>query len=175
MTRLFVLAVSSILVAGCAGAGDHNGSDSAAASGVSVSFVNGVNGYAGTRDVSISTQYSANGVTTTSGELMTWKISGASGYEERALVRFDGISLPPGASVTAATLTLTFDNWSTGFSVNGGYISSTWNPASAALGWVGRDDGASWSTPGGDESGSFAISGFAGSDSASKRISARSS
>ncbi|HXU72622.1 MAG TPA: DNRLRE domain-containing protein [Polyangia bacterium] len=173
MTRSLVLAVSSCFVlAGCAASVNRDGSGSAAASGVSVSFVNGVNGYAGTRDVSISTQYSANGVTTTSGELMTWKISGASGYEERALVRFDGISLPAGARVSAATLTLTFDNWSTGFTVNGGYLGAAWNPSSAALGWIGRDDGASWAAPGGDQIAgkSFSVSGFAGSGDEVKTV-----
>ena len=96
---------------------------------------------------------------------MTWKISGADGYEERALVGFDGLSLPQGSTVEAAELTLTFDNWRTAFSVNGSYLAASWNAAS--VGWLNRDGSATWSSPGGagDVVGgkSFTISGFSGS------------
>jgi len=169
--RMAALVLSMCSLAACSKA-RRDDTIAPVASDATVSFVNGVNGYAGTRDVSISTQYSPNGVTTTTGELMAWKISGASGYEERSLVRFDGLALPTGARVTSASLALTFDNWSTGFAVTGGYVASAWNPASSALGWVNRDDGAVWATPGGDVTAgnSVLFSAFAGSGDEAKTV-----
>ena len=90
MTRFHLF---TVLLVACAPTLEEDGAQKDGL-GASVSFQNGVNGYSGTRDVSISTQYGGNGVTTTDGELMSWKISGTSGYEERALIRFDALSLP---------------------------------------------------------------------------------
>ena len=72
--------------------------------------------------------------------MMAWKISGASGYEERALraLRF-GLSLPAGASVTAASLTLTFDNWlEPAHDQRIGYIERGVEPARGSAGSGGR-------------------------------------
>src|SRR5205809_3995894 len=82
-------------------------------------FRYGTNGYTGTEDVSISTQYGGNGVTVSNGELEAYTLSGVDGYTEEALIRFNSLSLPQGATVTGAQLTLVFDNWQTGFTVDG--------------------------------------------------------
>src|SRR5204863_8648585 len=73
-----------------------------------------------------------------------------------------------GSTVTAASLSLTFDNWSTGFTVRGYYVKSPWHVTSA-LGWLNRDPSLLWATPGARGSGTdvlatptFAVSGFAG-------------
>jgi hypothetical protein len=122
--------------------------------------------FAPTDDVSISDHN--GGVTETAGELMVWDLTGSDPYKEEALIRFGNLSLPAGATVTSATLTLTFDNWSTGFSVLGRYLNKSWNPA--AVGWFNRDTGTPWASPGASGSGTdvlasptFVVSGFSGS------------
>ena len=106
---------------------------------------------------------------------MAWNITGSQAYSEEALIRFSGLALPVGATVTGATLTLTFDNWVTGFNVRGYYLNSAWN--SGPIGWLNRDTGLTWSAPGARGSGndtiaskSFAITTFAGNGDEVKNV-----
>src|SRR4051812_11657409 len=75
---------------------------------VTSTYQEGVDGYAGTRAASISTQdeiyTDGNGNTTpgdASDQLALWKIPE---YEERVLLRFDDLRLPVGADVRSASL-----------------------------------------------------------------------
>src|SRR5437016_13319388 len=83
-----------------------------------VAYRYGTNGYTGVEDVSISTQYGGNGVTNSTDENEIYDLSGPDGYIEETLIRFNNLSLPQGAVVTSAQLTVVFDNWQTGFTVD---------------------------------------------------------
>src|SRR5436305_7182678 len=63
------------------------------------------------------------------------------------MLRFNNLSLPTGATVTGATLSLVFDNWATGFTVRGYYVKNAW-AVNTSLGWINRDAGVPWATPG---------------------------
>ncbi len=112
----------------------------------------GEQGYDGGADAAISDQNKGytggNGLTGRGETLGCYRIDGPEGYQTRVLLRFGKLSLPAGARVTAASLTLTFDNWSTGFTVRGRYLKVSWDPASKRLGWLHRDDQGRWATPG---------------------------
>lgn len=110
-----------------------------------VSFRTGVDGYTGTRDVGITTQGAAvwndfNGNTYKNGP---YGVANGS-YQARGLLRFDNLSLPAGATLTRATLTLTVRTWVTGFKIQGYYLGSAWDPAASKLGWRNRTASATW-------------------------------
>ncbi|CAK0762723.1 hypothetical protein CCP3SC5AM1_3230001 [Gammaproteobacteria bacterium] len=89
-------------------------------------------------------------------------------YQARGLLRFDNLSLPTGATLTRATLTLTVGTWTTGFKILGYYLKSTWDPTSSKLGWHNRMTSLTWI---GDGAGTknvrpnppFALTNFKGS------------
>jgi|GEM_PF-299877 len=110
-----------------------------------VSYRTGVGNYAGTQDVGITTQYAAswngfNGVTYKSGG---YGVANGS-YQARGLLRFDNLSLPVGATLTRATLTVTVGTWTTGFNILGYYLNSAWDPTSSTLGWRNRTTTSTW-------------------------------
>src|SRR5215468_7995424 len=75
-----------------------------------LTFQNGVNGYAGSKDVSINTQYSqyngGNGVLWRGDpELGCYTTTGTGAYSVRYLLKFANISIPAGSAVASATLT----------------------------------------------------------------------
>jgi hypothetical protein len=132
--------------------------------------------FGATEDVSISNHNGGNGVTDTTGELMVWNITGTDSYTEEALIRFGNVTIPAGSTVTGASLALTFDNWSTGFTVRGYYVTNPWHVTSS-LGWLNRDPGLAWAAPGARGSGTdalasptFAVSGFTGTGVEPKTI-----
>jgi hypothetical protein len=98
----------------------------------------------------------------------------SSGFESRSLIRFSGISIPAGTTLTAASLKVTFVNWNTPGTLNGYYLETPWNPASTStLNWAMRAAGLKWSSPGASGNGtdrlaspSFTVAGFviSGSD-----------
>jgi hypothetical protein len=134
---------------------------------LTTSFRQGDSGYSGVSDIYISSQNGGNGFNDgTSTEMLTWKATGSSPYETRSLVRFDNLSLPAGAQVTSATLTLTFENWWTGFTLRGYYLKSHFNAThQGPLGWLNRDAGLAWNTPGAKGSGTDIIAGTSFSNS----------
>jgi len=113
----------------------------------------GVNGYAGTQDGTISTQRTdmtkGNGLTYFDDpEVLVTKLAN---YEKRALIRFDGLTLPAGAKLEAAELELWFENFNGDQGVKGVYMLAEWNPGAkgpTGLGWLHRDAGIKWSEPG---------------------------
>src|SRR5262249_46539042 len=98
-----------------------------------VTFQQGVNGYTGTTDVNISTQYTqytgGNGNTTFDGtQLGGYQTTGSGSYIMEGLIRFSNLGIPPSATVSGATLTLTVDNWSPSpIVVRGYYLLAPWS------------------------------------------------
>ena len=110
------------------------------------SFQSGVGGYTGTIDGQIQSRGGFNGSKdlTSTTALITRNTNPA--YESEALVRFTSSSLPPGALVTSATLTLTFRDQVAGHVLRGYYIKNSWSPS--MVGWRMRDFFALWNVPG---------------------------
>ncbi|MGE3780686.1 MAG: PQQ-dependent sugar dehydrogenase, partial [Pirellulaceae bacterium] len=139
----------------------------------------GLLGYAGTTDVSISNQYAqwngGNGITAFDGtEMGVYSTSGTGSYSVETLIRFSNLGLPTGTPVSAATLTVNVDTWSSNPTIRGYYLASPWNatpgPNSSQLGWLHRGTGQDWTTPGARGAGtdvlagkSFVLSGITGS------------
>jgi hypothetical protein len=122
-------------------------------------FRNGVGGYIGTQDLTITNQTGGNGVTQRAGYLYPIKVSAPTVYEKEAFVRFTALTLPAGAQIQSATLTLVFDSTSAAYSVRGRYLSAPWNYASGALGWLNRNLATPWTTPGAKGDGSDVVAG----------------
>ena len=147
------------------------------AESAAITFRAGANGYNGANDVSIMSLYPGNGYTDRSNLLAIYRISGTSGYEAHTLIKFTGLSLPVGAQVTAAKLTLTFDTWDTGFAVAGYHLKAAWNNDSPSLGWINRNANLAWTLPGATSPGndylagkSFSIDSFKGSGNETRTI-----
>jgi hypothetical protein len=135
---------------------------------VTVTFQQGVNSYSGTKDVFITSQGGGNGSRDTTGDMKVFdQTQQATPYEIRSLIRFDGITIPAGKTVTSAKLTLRFDTWKAGFTLEGRYLNTAWNPTYASLGWLNRDTSLLWNTAGIKGSGTdflssptFTVTGF---------------
>lgn len=148
---------------------------------VTVIFRQGRSGYAGARDVTISTQYldstGGEGLTYPTGDLGCFAVAGSGGYEKRTLLRFGDLTLPPGAKVKSAKLTVRAVTWDSGFSVHGTYAATAWNASASVLGWIHRDVGLTWAVPGAGGVGTdriagkgFTLSGFKGTGEQSKTV-----
>ena len=146
------------------------GSLPAAARGATATFQQGVAGYGGAVDLTLSDQNARHnggvGNTIRDGDQIgCYRVSGAQGYEARALLRFDGLALPRGARVLSATLTLTIESWSRDLTLRAYHLREPFSPTSRRLGWQGRDDGHGWAAPGAlakDAAPAFALTGFSG-------------
>ena len=99
-------------------------------------FVNGVNGYSGTEDIVISNLYGGNGTVFATEKNPLYQRS--SGNEFRALLRFGGLSLPPGYVVESASVSIGVNTWTTGFRIQGFYVASDWTAAVPGIGWLRR-------------------------------------
>lgn len=108
-----------------------------------VSFQQGVAGYAGGSDVSISNQYGGNGSTARSALIYAHHVAA---YEHRPLIAFKNLTIPAGLAVAKATLELTVVSWSAN-SLTGSYLNSAWNET-GAVGWLKRDTTLNWSQAG---------------------------
>ena len=140
-------------------------SDDVSGQPTTVTLQQGVNGYAGTTDVSISTQYAqynnGNGVTdSTSTQLGVYQLTGTGAYSVEDLIRFSNLGIPAAAAVSAATLTLHLDTWTAGATIRGYYLAAPWNAASGSqLGWIHRGTGQDWAVPGALGQGTDVIAG----------------
>ena len=139
-------------------------SDDATNQPITVTLQQGVNGYAGTTDADISTQYAeftgGNGSTGTTGDqLGVYQLPGTSGYTIEGLIRFSDLGITPNATVTSATLTLNVDTWDTP-TIRGYYLAAPWTTAPGTdLGWIHRGTGQNWATPGALGQGTDVIAG----------------
>jgi hypothetical protein len=115
-----------------------------------LSFTQGVSGYAGAEDGSISNlNYSASSNPTgtaykTSDMLYVYALD----YTTKALLKFDVSQIPSTARVTAASLDVTFESWVSAQTVVGSYVKTPWSLAAAAFGWTQSGSGTPWTTPG---------------------------
>ncbi len=138
------------VVAGCSITDDLALSESSSA--VTASFRNASGGYSGTIDGIITSQGGGNGArdfTSTTGLIANVT---AGPYEAEALIRFTNLSLPAGATVTSASVTLTFEDWYGGNVLRGYYVVPSW--VSSSVGWTHRDSTNLWNTAGAKGSGS---------------------
>jgi glucose/arabinose dehydrogenase len=143
-----------------------------------VTFQQGVNGYTGTTDVNISTQYTqytgGNGNTTFNGtQLGVYQTTGTGSYIMESLIRFGNLGVPTNATVSSATLTLWVETWTPGAILLGYYLAAPWSGTPGTnetqVGWLHRGTGQDWGTPGALGQGtdvvagkSFVISGHPG-------------
>lgn len=155
----------ALVMAGCEGVVDELGSSDsgaeprdAGASGptVTVSYQQDSNGYSGTRSLGISTygglgavgQYNANGMTFGDGDndwCMGVSIPGGP-YDEVWLLRFEALTVPAGATVVSATLSMTAVHFeSAQVAIEGRYLDQPWKAdvqcagCTASTGWRYRD------------------------------------
>lgn len=133
---------------------------------ITVSFQDGVDGYSGEVDLSISTQSAAayngfNGNTFRSTTLYAQDTSATGGFIGEPLIRFDNLTFPPGAKVLSATLTVNVTTYSAGYELTGRYLNAFWNQAAPQykIGWINRDTNLLWASPGARGEGSDLIAG----------------
>jgi hypothetical protein len=139
------------------------GASSATQGGTVVRFQQGVNGYRGTQDRSISNIYAqwngGEGITDVEGHTVYMEDDGT--FQSRGLIRFGGINLPPGAVVLSATVTMRFTNWRQNVPpLTGYYIRAAWNGATTkTVSWKRRDTGLLWAAGGASAMGSDLLAG----------------
>ena len=113
---------------------------------VTVTFQQGVSGYAGTADVSISSQGGGNGTTDYTASYV--RVYSGPTYTIEDILNFTNLGIPVGSTVTSATLTVTGSTWSAQ-SVRGYYVLAPWDGTlGSGLGWTARGTGQNWNTPG---------------------------
>lgn len=141
---------------------DNNGQATTA------SFQQGVNGYVGTTDVVITTEYAqyteGNGTTFfDDGQLGVYQTTGTNAYSSESLIRFSDLGIPTNATVSAASITLTVENWADSPVIRGYYLLPPWNatpgPSGSQIGWLHRGNGTDWATPGALGQGTDVVAG----------------
>lgn len=120
---------------------------------VTLSFQNGLGGYAGARDLTLSSQYleqtGGRGATERKDpELCAFVWTEAPAYVDKTLLAFDLSSLPRTAKVAGASLEITVDTWSADARLDVSYLAVPWDYSSSHLGWSERSSTARWSKPG---------------------------
>ena len=115
-----------------------------------MSLTQGVSGYTGAQDASISNLYysSSSNPTGTVYKSNDTLYVYALDYTTKALLKFDVSHIPSSATVTAASLDVTFESWSNPQTVIAAFLKTAWNPTSAAFGWTQSGSGAAWGAPG---------------------------
>src|SRR5205823_1312398 len=98
--------------------------DDASGQPTTATFQQGVNGYAGTTDASITTQNAqytgGNGLTAfTDAQLGLYRTTGSGSYVVEDLIRFGGLGIPANAVVSAASITINLENWAGSPTVRG--------------------------------------------------------
>jgi hypothetical protein len=114
------------------------------------SFTQGVNGYTGVSDASISslsyssTSSSVGTTFKTNDMLYTYALD----YTAKALLKFDLTQISTAAKVRSAKLGLTFESWTSPQALVGQFLATPWSVASASLGWTNGGAGPAWKTLG---------------------------
>ena len=115
-----------------------------------LTLTQGVNGYGGAADVSVSNLYYASASNPTgtvyknTDELYTYALD----YTTEALIRFDLSQIPANASIVSASLALTFESWTSPQTLLGSFLATPWNDNGAGFGWTDTGTGSAWSSPG---------------------------
>lgn len=147
--------------------------------GALVTLRQGLDGYQGVTDLSVSNQYvqynNGRGVVANDAQSGAYRISGTSGYEVRSFLRFAGLERYRGRRLLKAELVLHFAWGASGYTLAGAVLAVPWNPASTSFGWSQRDTGLAWAQPGSGGSDwsagkSFTVSGFASGQADLRRV-----
>jgi hypothetical protein len=115
-----------------------------------LTFTQGVNGYSGVQDASISNlSYSSSSnpggtLYKTNDMLYCYTLD----YTTKGLIRFDVSAIPASATVTSAKLDVTFESWVGPQTLNGNFLKTPWSYTSSTLGWTSGGAGYAWTTPG---------------------------
>jgi hypothetical protein len=115
-----------------------------ARSEVTATFQDEFNGYDNTDDGLIRSD-AFNGANDFGGPSTLIMINTASNYEAEYLVRFNGITLPQGATVTSAKIQLTFEDFYGGHNLSAYYLKNSWTTAAK---WIPRDTTNNWAVAG---------------------------
>ena len=114
---------------------------------LTVTFVQGVNGYSGVRDATISSLYYPSNPKGTvfkdNDVLYTYVLD----YTAKALLQFDVSSIPTSAEIQFASLDVTFESW-TAQTLTGNFLLTPWSYDAPSLGWVDGGAGRAWTAPG---------------------------
>ncbi|WP_437715722.1 DNRLRE domain-containing protein [Sorangium sp. So ce448] len=114
-----------------------------------LTFTQGVNGYTGVQDVSISSMnYSSSNPVGTVYRTNDVLLADTRRHTTKALIRFDVSQIPTTATVTAATLAVTFESWVGPQTLNGNFMKTPWSYGSATLGFSSGGAGSDWTAPG---------------------------
>ncbi|MFO0966214.1 MAG: Calx-beta domain-containing protein [Gemmataceae bacterium] len=140
-------------------------SDDSSNQPITATFQQGVNGYTGTTDADISTQYAdftgGNGSTGTTGDqLGVYQTTGTGAYTIEGLIRFGNLGITGNATVSSATLTLGVDTWTANPTIRGYYLIPAWTTAPGTdLGWIHTGSGQDWTVPGARGQGTDVVAG----------------
>ncbi|MDR6551726.1 Ig-like domain-containing protein [Paenibacillus qinlingensis] len=125
---------------------------------VTDTYRTGVNGYTGTKNITIRSSGGPSSYTGTEMSIYNKTDLTTGAYEIEGLLRFDGISLPVGKTVTSASVKLTINcAFCNNYSIQGYYLNSEWGATTAT--WANRITGTAWQTPGARGMGTDLISG----------------
>ncbi|WP_437976531.1 DNRLRE domain-containing protein [Sorangium sp. So ce295] len=114
-----------------------------------LTFTQGVNGYTGVQDLSISSlNYSSSNPVGTVYKTNDVLLADTRRYTMKALIRFDVSQIPTTATVTAAKLDVTFESWVGPQALNGNFMKTPWSYGSATLGFTSGGAGSNWTAPG---------------------------
>jgi poly(3-hydroxybutyrate) depolymerase len=136
------------LSASCAGDSvmeDTPDSARSASSPVTVTFRNGVSGYTGTTDVTISQNTPTTNVGSASTLTADGDDPGGTGKDRAALIRWDVSSIPVGSTIQSATVVLRITN-TTSHTYSMHSLLRPWIESSAT--WQGASTGVNWQTAG---------------------------
>jgi len=133
--------------------------------GSTFTFQNGANGYSGTQDISINTQYAQyNGGNGTqwrgNPELGCFMLTGDGAYTAEYLLKFTGLTVPAGSTIVSASLAISLDSWNNGpGNITGFYVQNSWDGTFSNLGWLHRDATHDWAVAGASGSGTDLVAG----------------
>jgi hypothetical protein len=115
-----------------------------------LTLTQGVNGYGGVTDASISNLYYSAASNPTGAVYKTNDMLYVYGldYLTKAVIKFDVSAIPSTATVTAASLAVTFESWTGPQTLLGGFLSKAWSYSAASFGWSSTGAGTNWSVPG---------------------------
>lgn len=130
----------------------------------------GLNGYLGVTDLSVSNQYvqynGGRGTVGNDAQAGVYRISGNGAYEVRSFLRFSGLDSLRGRRLIKAELSLYFAWGTSGYTLSGQLLAVPFNAASTSFGWGKRNDTTAWAAPGSGGADwlagkGFTVSGFA--------------
>ncbi|MEJ1934199.1 DNRLRE domain-containing protein, partial [Nostoc sp. NIES-2111] len=118
----------------------------------SIVFRQGLNGYSGTTDLGVSSQYvqynGGRGTVTNDPTVGAYRIAGSDGYEVRSFLRFDGLQSLQGRRIVRAEMSLTFNWGGSGYTLNAHALTRAWLGSNSKFGWSQTGTGQRWAVAG---------------------------